>query len=1084
MNSSFPQRLSAIKFYPPPVDPGRHLPRIRVVDLLQRAEDRGRRIFFIQAQAGQGKTNLASQYLARTAVPFAWYQVGPEDRDTVFLFSSLLACLRNALDRFRSPLLEQMLEKGELAAVDAARVAEILAADLAKVLPPQFCLVFDDLHLLEGSASSLAFIGALLSAAPAGFRILLLSRWTCPDLIAGRPVEVLDNKDLALTRAEIAELYNRFLQIPLSGEMGDLLYRRTEGWIMGLVLLGQFLIREGAGEVGARLDGLDRFQQERAVDYFREEILDGLSHNLKEALLKLSLLEEIPVLLAERIACDSNVQQGLELLVRQNLFVRPHVNGKTFTLHHLFRDALRTMAGQLLTDAERKATLAQAAAWYLAEGGAEESLWYFAGARDYVSLQQQMRQVGLTLLAKNRTLTLKAILLQIPDEDIHRHPWLAYFRGMIEMESASPAALGHLEKARNGFTRDADSLGELLSTSQQVFFHLMIDGRFNLAVSLLERADALFSDLAAELDVVSRIQVAQILAMGHYFLFADRVRVERYSSQAWQLAATNNLDNFLAGITIIRGYQQAVLGNWGGFRSMAEKAFSLLGSPRVNAINKLFIRLMQINLLSLEGDFVNYSRQRKVIEQIFEHDLLTMTTVGPLFWVLDIDMAISENRLNDAMNFVQLGLCSGYASENPHLRSQYLQYHAFLLTLEGKNDEALECIDESLRLRGEAGGCLFTAINQMILGSTCAQLGNTDRAEDLLGRAISECEAIDEKFTRVSAYAFRGMLRLDSGRAEEGRSDIENALRLMKDNGLDNFYLATPMILETFLCAAVRLGVERDHARKLAARKLGLAVLDKGRAIPLLRIGTLGALVVRFGSRAEIREEGWSPAQREFWAHLLTSPGLCINQEQMQLALWPESSTDKSRASFDTLLSRLRRVLDAVCYPRQAKYYLPMQRKMLCLDNCQLDAGIFAERIRAGLRMFQQKNFWQAGNELYPALQLWRGDYLKHSPVDDNLVAERRSELERLYLEGSLAWMTILAEGGDCEEAIEVVSVALRHDPTNHALVKGLYDLHIRSGDSVKANAVVGLYRKALSREAYSTHEIEEIIDSLWEINS
>jgi hypothetical protein len=74
MNSLFAQRLSAIKFSHPRVDPDRHLPPTPFFGLLQRAEDRGRRLFFI-----------------------------------------------------RSPLLEQMLEKGELAAGDARLVAEMLA---------------------------------------------------------------------------------------------------------------------------------------------------------------------------------------------------------------------------------------------------------------------------------------------------------------------------------------------------------------------------------------------------------------------------------------------------------------------------------------------------------------------------------------------------------------------------------------------------------------------------------------------------------------------------------------------------------------------------------------------------------------------------------------------------------------------------------------------------------------------------------------------------------------------------------------------------------------------------------------------
>ncbi len=1083
MNNLLPQGLSAIKFSPPQIEPERSLPRCRVVELLLRAEERGRRIFIINAQAGQGKTNVASQYLAKSAVPFAWYQLGPEDQDPVFLFSSLLTCLGKALVGFRSPLLVQMLEKGELAATDVSRGAEMLAKDLANVLPPKFCLVFDDLHLLEGAPFSLAFIDALLYALPVGLRVVFLSRWSFPELIAGKPVEVLNNDDLALTRAEIAELYNRLLQIPLSSEMGDLLYRQTDGWIMGLVLFGQSLAREKPDDIGHRLNGLDRLQQDRAVDYFRSEILDGLEPDLKQALLKLALLDEIPVALVERITGGSQGQQLLERLVRQNLFVRLLDNGTTFTLHHLFREVLRTLATSWLSEAERQATLMQAADWHLTEGRTEEALRYFAGARDYLSVGRLLRQIGLSLLAQHRLTTLREALKQIPDPEIERYPFLAYFSGMLAMETAQLRALDFFETARLGFVSEADPIGELLATAQQVLFHIQIDGHFNEAVSLLDRAESLFADLAEKLDIVSRIQIAHILAMGYFFVSVNRVKVERYVNLAWNLAVDNNFDNLQAGIAITRGYLFVIMGDWRSFKGLAETAQALMGNLRVTAMHKLFLRLAQVNVLILERDVVNYARQRKAIEQVFCSDLLTKTVVGPLFWVLDIDMAIAENRLDEAMSLVQLTLSSDYAANNPHLRSMYLEYQAFLLALLGRREPACDALEESLRLRNETGGRLFAAVNLMILGATCVQLSMTARAEDFLGRAISACEEIDEKFARFGAYAFRGLLRLNSGRSEEGRQDIEAALRGMRANRFVHFFMATPAILESLFCAAVSLSVEADYARQLAAEQLGLALLDKGRSIPLLHVTTLGPLVVRFGARAEVREEGWSPTQRDFWARLLSSPGLCLSQEQMQLSLWPESSTEKSRANFDTLLLRIRRVLDAVCYPQKASYYLSMKNKMLCLYNCQLDAESFSERVNAGLKLFRQKKYWQAGNELYPALQTWQGRYLSNILAEDDVVEERRTNLERLYLEGALAWATILAESGAVEDAIEVISAALRYDPTSHALVKKLYGLHIHSQDSVKADAVVKNYSRALMQNGFSAEEISQTVDSLWKIN-
>jgi len=403
-----------------------------------------------------------------------------------------------------------------------------------------------------------------------------------------------------------------------------------------------------------------------------------------------------------------------------------------------------------------------------------------------------------------------------------------------------------------------------------------------------------------------------------------------------------------------------------------------------------------------------------------------------------------------------------------------------LLALAGQRDEALAAIDESLALREEAGGLLFIAINRMTLGATCVRLGEQERAESLLNHAIRQCEALDEQFTRIGALAFRGMARLAQGSVEAARDDFQQALEGLKTNGLVHFYLASPEILQEFLSASVRLGIEVDTARAIAARQLGLAILDKGRIIPLLRLRTLGPLVMGLGSSTEVREAAWSPSQRAFWAMLLSAPELCQHQEQVQLGLWPESSTEKSRANFDTLLSRLRRVLDAVCHPLSAKYYLALQRGVLCLSHCSLDAEEFTAGIGAGLRLARQKQRWQAGNRLYRALRLWQGGYLKNISVDDDATLARRAELEGLYLEGVLAWSRLLAEAGMIDDAIEIVTTALKVDPTHHALVKNLYDLYILARLPGQANRVVESYRKALGRADYTHDEIGEIVESLW----
>ncbi len=91
MNSPFEPcgpHLAANKFSFPRFDSERHLLRRRLVRELEQGRARGRRVLFIQGQAGQGKSSLVVQYLVSAQLPFSWYQLGPEDSDPVFLLSA------------------------------------------------------------------------------------------------------------------------------------------------------------------------------------------------------------------------------------------------------------------------------------------------------------------------------------------------------------------------------------------------------------------------------------------------------------------------------------------------------------------------------------------------------------------------------------------------------------------------------------------------------------------------------------------------------------------------------------------------------------------------------------------------------------------------------------------------------------------------------------------------------------------------------------------------------------------------------------------------------------------------------------
>ena len=100
------------KFYPPHIDETQSLLRKRLIEDVLPANGRQAKIVAIEAQAGQGKTTLAYQYITHHRLNHIWYQIGKEDADPVLLLTSLLHSLTNTLEGFSSPQLLDIINKG------------------------------------------------------------------------------------------------------------------------------------------------------------------------------------------------------------------------------------------------------------------------------------------------------------------------------------------------------------------------------------------------------------------------------------------------------------------------------------------------------------------------------------------------------------------------------------------------------------------------------------------------------------------------------------------------------------------------------------------------------------------------------------------------------------------------------------------------------------------------------------------------------------------------------------------------------------------------------------------------------------
>jgi LuxR family transcriptional regulator, maltose regulon positive regulatory protein len=143
---------------------------------------------------------------------------------------------------------------------------------------------------------------------------------------------------LAFSEVEAACLLNEKMGLEIGSEDVRVLLQRTEGWPAAIYLAALSMRnREDKHAVIASFGGSNRY----IVDLLGEEVLASLSDEMREFLLKTSVLRRMTSTLCDAVVGSEGSGKTLRELARRNLFVVPlDEQGEWYRYHHLFSDLL------------------------------------------------------------------------------------------------------------------------------------------------------------------------------------------------------------------------------------------------------------------------------------------------------------------------------------------------------------------------------------------------------------------------------------------------------------------------------------------------------------------------------------------------------------------------------------------------------------------------------------------------------------------------------------------------------------------------------------------------------------------------
>ena len=336
-----------------------------------------RPVTLVSAGPGTSKTLTVAAWARSDDAPWpiAWLSLDAADNSLQAFWSSVLFSLSACGGLAHDSGLSDFTPAAGFGPEEILAVRDILAR-----LPLPIVLVLDDFQEITDE-DALASFGELVDHLPDSLKLVLISRsdptLRLHRLRANGELTEIRTAELAFTEAETAELFER-AGVPVSSDQVTVVRERTEGWPVGLRLAALSLDRDDIDAAVQRLSGTNR----TIAEYLIGEVLQRMSADSREFLLRTSVVDRISGPLADHLTGRSDSQSLLEGFARANALVIGIGGGSGwFTYHRMLRELLLYRLALEQPEALRQAHLA-AADWLLAHGEPIEAIRHFIVAGD------------------------------------------------------------------------------------------------------------------------------------------------------------------------------------------------------------------------------------------------------------------------------------------------------------------------------------------------------------------------------------------------------------------------------------------------------------------------------------------------------------------------------------------------------------------------------------------------------------------------------------------------------------------------------------------------------------------------------
>lgn len=1030
------------------------------------------KLIAIVAGAGFGKSTLAAEYLKSRNHPFVWYQVEETDRDpTVFLCYLLEALRRLAFDTT-----DTRESKGN-APRDLTEATHELLAILSEIkgLGKRDCfLVLDDFHQVDGVPEINEILEFILARFPPNFHLVLLSsqelNLDLARMRARRELMELGEEQLSFRPDETARLFSKIFSLPLKEEEAVALTALTEGWVSGLVFLCHALRDRGIAGLASQLRET-KLPSAQIYDYLDRIVYQDLEPELKDFLLKTSLLSRLQPDLCDALLEEEVSRRHLPRLARNHLFtVSLDEKEACYRYHNLFRAFLRERLAETLTSRQLAKLHMRAASLWEGCGESEEAVRHYVEAGEYARAAELLESMIEERMNKSRISFIHGLLERVPGESMRRYPRLLYYRALtLDLMGRTGQALDFYLEAASLFARRGEVEAQIKCLAQALKLNVL-SGKPAEAGELLENMLGMVERLP--LDSNSWYELFALLGAGSIYLGLTKL-AKLFIEQASAFMERTENQEVRAMLLTWCGFAYLILGN---YRSAAEL-------------------LQRASHAAEEKDLASY------LPDIYCNLSITKSALG---------------AATEALELAEKGLevSSSLGGKDPSNLGiiKNLQARALALALLGERERAREDIQAACRAYGDTAdrwevinSRIFAGLIALDVGDIPEALENFCTAEILcrerkffddemlcrLSRlAITAEERDREAVRRESKEAFRVLISRGAGVLypvahlleaciEHKLGDIDIAHKRFSDAvsideqmggiGWWKAYgrLALPLIVEKFergehlhfLARVLRLigpdalpylrslrRSKNTRVRKLAREIVG--ELEKKDTAPL-RIKILGTFEVSIGEES-VPPERWKSKRaltilKYLAAHHAKGK---VQREVLMELLWPDKDPASASRNLNMALTSLRKTLEPQATWGESRY-LVSSNDSLWLNLGQggwVDLELFEEKFEEARKAEATGEGASYLRHLLEAKSLYQGDFLAEDIYEDWCLP-LREDMRRHYLDILQRLARIYYRDGEPVKAVHFLERAFQRDASNEEICRLLMELYAAIGD-------------------------------------